>query len=656
MVEAAAKKPGADIHPDPNGPSLINLTLGYKKEAEDARKRRLELNKINVDAYMGLQDWTHKQDGQSAEFVPKVATSVEQFAALIQRGMTSFGDWFQVEMGRGVQLPIAPEEVRALLMCYFSSIPTGQDEKTIALDTVLSNASKVGLLESTIILKVHGRQVTERRFFVERGEPAFNIETEEFEPPSESLGTQEFSSWRLLVDLIAAEDFYQDPSGAGLYEIHRVEVDWSRAEELAEQGIYDKNALMTLKGVDTHKEHEHKRAETRRGQSENDPPGFRKKIVIDECWGTVLNEDGQAVKKNQRWAIGNDRVVLRKPEDNPFWHQESPFIVHPLINVPFSTWHKAIYDHASPLNLAINEMFNLILDGGLAAVWGIKQLRAFALDDSSDVSGGIPQGSTLVVNETLPANAKVLETVTEGQVPQDALQTLGVLIREFQEAALTNEIALGQVSAKQVKATEIVASQQSRAVTLDGIIGNLETGLIDQLIRKSWMLLMQNADDLDSQMVVDAIGTRSALLLSQMSAPERFAQFASSCSFTARGLSAVLAKSQDFQKSMALLQAVTVNPLLFQAFMKRFSGNKALSTLMKLLNIDPRSLEKDQEEQQTAEADAAEIPGIAQILNGGPGVAGGQEGSPRVSAEDTGDASLPSEINQAGNPLTGLVG
>ena len=121
-----------------------------------------------MDTYLGVQDWSHKQKGQSTEFLPKVPVAVEQFAAFIKRALTQFGDWFTVDLGRGPQI-LKPHEIRALMMCYLDNLANNFREK-IPFDVRMSDAIKQGLLESLIILKIHGFKMPERAFFAERGE------------------------------------------------------------------------------------------------------------------------------------------------------------------------------------------------------------------------------------------------------------------------------------------------------------------------------------------------------------------------------------------------------------------------------------------------------------------------------------------------------
>ena len=626
--------------------AVVKTIADYRREAEQARKRRLDLSRRNMDAYMGVQDWRHKIAGQSTEFLPRVATATEQFAAFIKRSLTQFGEWYSVEFGRDLDFPLTPVHVQSLLNAYFSDMPIGASQST-SLDVVLSDGAKAGILEANIILKVHGRHVERRSFSVERGEALLGEDGLEEGFDEDLLVAETTEPWRLCIDLVRLEDFYEDPTGRGLYRIHRVERDFHEVLQDAEHGMYDMECVERIEAGFTEKEN--KRPAYQRGHNETHSPKARKSVVIDEFWGTILDDKGRVVASNVLAAVANDKYLIRPPQPNPLWHQEDPFEKIPLIRVPHSVWHKALMDHGSSLNLALNGLFNLMLDGGMASVWGTRQLRSYALEDDTDIEAGIPQGKTLVVNEQLPVGAKVLETVTEGTVPQDAMAMFEALGSEFVQAVLTNDIKMGSLPPRQVKATEVVESNNASAITLDAVTSEIERGL-ERMIRKAWMTILQNADDLSSDKVTRAVGTQAAAALSLLSPAKRFAAFADACSFMVHGLSATLSRVRDFQKLMALMQAVQNSPLLLVAFMKRFSGNKALTTLMKQLNINPESIEKDASERATEGEDAQMMQTLGQMMGGG----AGKQQAKTTSTEGIGEPELPAEINQMGNPLSGL--
>lgn len=630
------------------GLTVVQAIMQYRDEAEDAKEDRLNLNRRNRDAFLGRQDWSHKVAGQSREFLPKVPVSVEQMASFIKRGLVSFGDWFSVQLDRGLQEIVAPNQLEDLMRVFLENL---WDRNNVSqhIANVISDSVKTALLESLMIIKVHGGHRTTRKFHAEPGEIKVDMKTGTVSKGEPTLGFEEVSEWRLRIDLVRAEDYYPDPTGNGLYEIHTVERDLHEVLQAAADGLYDEETVKQLIDQDYPRAEDEERTDRDRNQPEATAPGFRKRVVIDEFWGTILNSDGTIAHENVVAAVANGKYLIRKPEPNPFWHQESPFVVAPLIRVPYSVWHKALYDPASSLNLALNEMFNLMLDGGLASVWGIKQVRLDDMDDPNQVAGGIQQGATIAVKSTLPVGGKVVETVSEGKVPQDAMAMFEFLNREFTMAAMTNELKLGALPGKEVRATEVMEASQSQAVTLDGILADIETSFIQPMLRKAFFNILQNADSIPERDMLARTSKRLALILLRSPPAERYALFAGGFRFRVFGLSATMARARDFQRIMAIMQAVQANPLLFQAFMKKFSPEKTLNRMMKAININPDDILITEEEEKGLPETIASLPGIAEILGNRPGVQGGQRDNGQ------GVPGMQEEAAQLGNPITGMA-
>lgn len=617
--------------------TVIKAIDRYRQESEQAREDRIRKNRRNRDMFLGRQDWSHKQEGQSREFLPKVPVSVEQMSSFVKRGLIQFGDWFSVKLDSEVEELIQPHQVRAILKCFLEKL-WDHNNNTTNIAHVISDGVKNGLLESIMIFKVHGG-MQRVRTFTRQVDPESGEETPEMTEDEE---------WSLRIDLINLEDYYPDPTGNNLYEIHRVERDLHEVMTQAEQGVYDLTTVRQLVDVDYPRPEHEKRPDSAKDQPETVTPSFRKRVVLDEFWGTILNDDGTVAHRNVVATVANDRFLIRGPEPNPFWHQESPFVVAPLIRVPWSIFHKALYDHASDLNMALNEMFNLMLDGGLASVWGIKQVRLDDLEDPGQVSGGLRQGSTLAVKSSLPHGQNVVDRVDTGQVPQDAMAMFEAVNREYTQAALTNELKMGVMPPKQVRATEVIEASQSQAVMLDGIISDLEVH-VQEILRKSWLTILQNADSIPEDVLQSAADRQVALLIMRSSPAQRFELFAGKCGFKARGLSETLSKSMDFQKVMALLQSVGMNPLLFQAFIQRFSPDKTLRYIMRVLNINPEDIEKDQEELDETENQMQQVMMLMQMMQG---QGGGQ--TPGLPGAGGGD-SAQAEVNQEITPSSGMV-
>lgn len=608
---------------------LLKIVAAYRTEAQEAKLDRLELNRRNWEMYYGRQDFSHKEEGQSAEVLPKVAEAVEQLCAFIKRGLTQFGDWFSVDTAP--QTPLNGDQIRRLLMAYCDKIQVAPNKIT-NLATVITNATKQGLLEPLIILKVHGRRVDEA-IFLPDGED------------KRKLKRMIRKVWRPVVDIISSEDYLPDPTGRKLYEIVRTECDLVDVQDKADQGIYDKAAVAKIMEDYTKDFERDQRTPAQRNQNRSTPPSFRKRVVIEEVYGTLIDNNGNVLYRNGICAIANEKHVIRKPQPNPFWHGRSCIIAVPLIQIPHTVWGRAVFDHASSLNQAMNELFNLMLDGSIAQVWGVRQVRTDWLEDPRQVSNGIPQAATLAIKADAPLNGKVVETVTTGAVPQEAMAMFQLADREFQATSMTNDVRLGNLPPRQVKATEIVESSTASAIMIDALTADLEKELIDQLLEMMFMNLMQNADDLGADEIVDLIGVDGAFTLANMSAAQRFASFCKFTKFKANGISGTLNKVRDFQKLMALMQSVGTNPVMMQAFLERFSPQKVLSFIMKSINLDPSTMENSPEEQRMVQQRLQQMSQMAGIT----GAAGGQSGGVGTGGDST-ESAIAQEANPSGGP------
>lgn len=604
---------------------LVNYLGDMREEARKGRADRQKLNERNWDAFFNKQDWSHKIEGQSKEFIPKVSVTAQQFKAFIKRALVQFGPYFSITTPEDA--PIDGNAIRNWLMDEFTRL-AGDDGEDTALASIIGDGTIVGLLESVMWLKVLPVQTRKQHFQVNRGDS---------EPtPKEIKPTQ------LKVTLCRSEDIFEDPNGRGLYRIHRVETDLEEIirkvkDDDNPQGIYDPDVVADLV-LDYEDPEIEKEWRKRLLNQDNTPPRHRKRTVIEEYYGTLFENDGTVKEGNHKvmFTVANDKHVIRQPEPYPFWHGEDPFVKIPLMRVPFGNNVKALYDQVVPLNLALNELYNLILDGGIAEVWGVRQVRTDYMEDPGQVTDGIPQGMTIAVAEDAPDGAKVVETATTGQVPGEALAVFNLTDRNLNTAALTNDLELGNLPSKQVRATEIQSIDNSKSAMTDDIVMDMEHG-IARLLRKCFLTLVQFADNLELAQLQNSLGRREALVLARMSPAERFVLLAQG-QVKVSGLSSTLARARNFQKFAALMQIVQGNPMLMRSFLKKYSSEKFLDHLIKTLDLDPTRIERDPEEIEQLPAEMDEIMRLFGLTNQG------NVPSP------TGEAGIPSEIQQEAQP------
>jgi hypothetical protein len=190
-----------------------------------------------------------------------------------------------------------------------------------------------------------------------------------------------------------------------------------------------------------------------------------------------------------------------------------------------------------------------------------------------------------------------MKVVATGKVPPEAVTVFSITDRETAQAGFSNDVRLGNLPQRQVKATELVQAEQNSSVLLDAFAGDLEREAIAKVLRKGWLMILQFADDIPAADVVDAIGARAAFRLAQMSPAQRF------------------------------------------------SGDKMLTHIMRSLNINPEDLEMSEDEQAKQEQTQAQVMQMSQITGGG---------TPATGDGGSGTSSSAAEINQDAAPTSGV--
>jgi hypothetical protein len=598
---------------------LLSIYNTYKNEGEQARLSRLQQNRVNFDAYHMKQDFSYKLKGQSKEYLPKMAMAVEQGANFMQQGVVDMDDWFRVYPSPGLN-----EDAMKIKPAWIFKLLVRQLEKA-GFMTKVGDAAKLGMLGSLMIAKVGGQFKPVPRFKVESKMKGGKL--------SRKLIKQEDKRWQLRVDLIQPADFRIDPTGRGLYKMQDIYMDMYEIEALSkgDDAIYDPKVVAELKsmgGPQGSLRDGTRARETGQNVSHN---SYRKQHKVTEVWGNFIDEDGELLFENCVMTVVDDMHILQEPTENPYWHGEDPFIVCPLLTVPGSVWGKALMDAPAALNNAINEMFNLILDGGIMAVHGIKQLREAWLEDPSQVEDGIVPGDTLRVNSACPPGATALERVDTATVPADGINVFNLLQQEHNVAALTNDFRMGAQPFRQVKATEVVESSQAITSMFSGIAKHVEADFIKPILEKAWKTAAQHMNDLDTSELEGLLGQKQARMLQALGQEELFAQTVQDCAFEVFGISANLNKQKDFTKLQALLQTVSSVPMLAEEFQKKFDFGKLLGEIMKSLDINTTKIEADDARDQ----ENGQVP-----TPGGPGSAPGQAPGEMPDAQ--------SQIPQAG--------
>lgn len=571
---------------------IVEWIISCRDEADEAKRDRMTRNKDNYNMFHLKHDFSHKKPGQSTEVLSRQSMAVEQIKSFFQQALVDIGEWWRAECQYAADertLPIRAEEITKL---------TNHKLEKAGYFSHVGNSIQSALLGSLAITKVYGCMKPKPRYMVKskgRGK-SYRKWLEKIED----------KTWEMKFDSVRQENYYPDPSGKGLYEVEDMWLDYHEVLAMAQgdDAIYDEAAVRGLsKGTPDDIQEYNKARET--GQNTYNS-GHRPKVKLTEYWGTVLDSSGEVCYENCVATIANDMVLVRKPEPNPLWHQRSPYVASPLMEVANSVWHKAPMDAPTQHNRALIEIYNLIVDAAMKEVHAISQLRKEALDNPAQVQNGIPPGTTLLVNSMLPLGGKVMEPLTQVTIPGEAFNVMNVMGQEFNASALTNDLRQGVMPFRAVKATEVVEASQTITSVFQGIAKNYEARQSTKELELAWMTTAQNWDKIAKEEFVSLFGPQRGEELSQLDPQDVFAATVSGIKFRVFGVSLTLSKAQDFRKLTTLLQTISASPMLMEEYLKKYDLGKTLGEIMTALNIDKYKLEIPQAQQATMAGGAQE--------------------------------------------------
>lgn len=547
--------------------------LACRDEAEDAKRNRMDLNRANYSMYQMEYDFSHKTHGQSKEILSKTRNATEEIKSFFQQALADLDDWWRctaTDGTDGTAMLIRPEEIEKLTNFmlkradYFSHV---------------GNSVQSGLLGSLAVSKIYGCLRSKPKFITRKEGKGKNYQ--------KHVVAVEDKAWELKFSTVRQQDYYPDPHGANLYRIEECEIDLSEVRALTEgdYAIYDKTAVETLKPWGNADLQD---AEKERETGLTKPiPSMRPRVKLTEFWGNIIDENtGEMLAENIVITLANEDTVIRKVTPNPLWHQKTPLIAAPMIEVANSVWGIALMDAGTKHNHSLIEVFNLMLDEAMKTVWGINQVRVQDLSDQKQITNGIPWGTNLKVEASLPPGAKVMEPVVTGNISGEVFNVYNLLMQETLTSMRTNDLRMGGQSTRAVKATEVVAAENSITSVFQGMAKCFEEKMIQPELELAWQTIAQNWDLIDPEIFKSLFGAERGTELSQLEPQEIFVQTVNGTKFEVYGISLTLRRQADFRKWTTLLQVVGGSEVLTEAFLQEFSFQKYLGEVMTALDIN----------------------------------------------------------------------
>jgi hypothetical protein len=585
---------------------LLNYLRELLGEARTARESGPEARddqwRRNWEAYWTRYDHSGVEDWQAQEDLPDVANYVERFVAALRRALTAAGrEWFTFidPLDEDGVLEGTVKKIVELGLSRCGRNSTGQP---IGFPSVFSAAMKDGALMM----------------------PALAVL---------------WRDGRLAIDVVDARELYYDPTGRGLYRFREREIDKHELLTLSDlkdargEPLYDREAIDRCAASGGKAETQTEDKERSTGVGQQTTTRFRKTFTIQEFYGTILNDEGESVAKNQLIVMANESEIIRGPERCPFWHGQDWVVAAPLISVPHSVYGKSYVEGFANLVQTFIDMTNLILDGIQTTSIPAYQGWPDAMEDPTSLAQGVSPGKVFLGNEDAKVGEPFVSRIETGQINPQAFQVWEALRGLVREASSQNELRLGQLTNRSgVTATEVDSANAGTEALLEHIAEDVEEQLLSPVLNLVWPTMLQHLDPETDKKLKLELGPE----ISEMIVQRRNEFRDRTVQLRASGVSGLLKRSRERRALMEMMQVIGQSETLSQVFARKLSFESLLMQILRTGGIDPATLALSDEERaqqlqaaQASQRSAASPPaagqgdavtqGLLKMVKGGPG-------------------------------------
>ncbi len=573
---------------------IVQTLESYRQEAEDGRKsgpngRDAKWDE-NLDLYWNRFDHSKKAKWQSKEVLPEVPAFVDRFAAALKEALSATPDSFYTvtdDTGADGGGDLA-QAIKRATDVWLQRVGRNQMGQIIGFNGVFEEQMKLGALMSTSALVTWKTDVPKGRVSVEAVDP---------------------------------RAVWFDPTGRNLYRVRRSEIDFHDLKRLvgekdgAGKPIYKVEALEQLTATLLEEQRIEREASTGHG---SEITSSRRPIVLHEYLATLVGPEGELVADQGLSIVANNKHLIRGPEKNPFWHGKDFVVATPLIPVPMSPYGRSYMEDFGALAKTFNALTNLILDATFtSAMKSFAMSPSMLMNPEQVAEGMVPSKIWLVEDGVLPKD--FISEVDLGTLDSSAITVWQTLKNELTEAAGQNEIGLGQFAPNsRTSATEVLGTQEGAGALVRSIASNVEQLFLNPLLDLVWKTGLQHVSK-DDEAIKAAMGAEMFEVLIK----RRKELVSRNVTFSARGISTLLQKSQKMKTLMFALQVMASNEVLLKEFLSKVDPGKLTDLILDLLDIDLARLKLSSRERMIKE--------ITDRSQQAAAAAGGETASPGVA-------------------------
>lgn len=526
--------------------------------------------------------------GMTKIHMNRVGLALQQIKAQFKQALMSFDKWLTVEQVEGLESPFLTDLEAKRAIEY---VTKGSD-----LKAQLTDAIGISACENQLAMKVvsHIKKI-------------------------KGPGGTTHSKLQLEFIPLSIFDYYEDPTGGDLYKIYEASFDKYQVLKMSSDGGKDKSkpfikeVVKELKG-NFELDRQDEQDDNKGHDTKIDPIGRRQQILIHEIWGTILDDDGNIMEydgmelENVVLYIANESVLLCPPKKNPRFNDEAPFVSTTILRANLTKYGRPPLADGVEMNRAENKLMGSIIDAALKSQYNVNIAKPHGLINPKQVNGGLKPNQTILQNDQLPPGEKVIETLKTGQVDPGAFQVLSEIQRSGAENMFGTELSsYAAMPSKQVRATEVVQSQNVINGLFESFASDVEDTFIEPLVLQIFHEFLQHAGKLSDEGLSFIFGGNAERIaqFKGLSDRQRFEELAHSFRFRAKGVRGMLSNGRQSQTLVNLFSLVAANPIIYEAFQR--SGVNVVKMFEKVISGQQLDLQEFTDEREADFARARQL-------------------------------------------------
>lgn len=354
----------------------------------------------------------------------------------------------------------------------------------------------------------------------------------------------------------------------------------------------------------------------------------RKRHLLQLFHGNIYAPNGKLALQNWRVICANKRTIL-DADANPTFTGKWPYVWITPLPVRGSIWGRSILKAAASMQVSLNDLLSLMMDSTMYSVLPAAIIDRGKLDNPDDVTTLTPGGA-------YDGRDGAITPLKISSTPNDAWPVVQMLESKIDEATGISQIAQGQPTSRgRPTATEIRTVANSGQAQAHNMARSLEETTLEPSVQMAFEYNLQylsDTSDPELRRILESEGARPDLFDDKT----RFALLDARFKVRARGISMMLARDEQLQKTMQLASLATQLQIP-----PAFGPLKLFYYGARQLGIDPRSVGEPEtpEElqamlQQMQQAQGAGGQSGGGAASGGPPAPPAQTGPPQPNSPE----------------------